>query len=107
MVESYQLKKGCAKQNHPSRFDSAESFDPKLFDLEFTTEGLVVGRDSLILNSIKRSLRLVGVVAPTPRRAPSIFDVRCWTLDVRRSIGSLFRPDGFSNEVLYKAPDVG
>ena len=42
--------------------------------------------DSLVLRSIKRSLRLVGVVAPTPRRAPSIFDVRCSTFFFFRKV---------------------
>ena len=80
---------------YTSNFDSAESFDPEFFNYEsfdleltterLTTEGLVAGCGSLVIKSIKRSLRLVGVVAPTPRRASSIFNVRCWTFDVRRS----------------------
>ena len=63
---------------------------------------------SLVIKSIKRSLRLVGVVAPTPRRASSIFDVRCWAFDVRRSRllirleDSLFQIGGISYEVSYK-----
>jgi hypothetical protein len=28
---------------NPSKFDTAESFDPELFDPELTTEGLVAG----------------------------------------------------------------
>jgi hypothetical protein len=31
--------------------------------------------------------------------ASSLFNVRCWAFDVRRSIWSLFRPDGISYEV--------
>jgi hypothetical protein len=65
---SVNLKKGCAKQNHPSRFDSAESFDPEFFNPELTTEGLVAGWVSLVLDSIKRS-------AINIRR--SMLDVRC------------------------------
>ena len=94
------------------KFDSAESFDPESFKSEsfnpelttegLTTEWLVAGCGLLVLKSIKRSLRLVGVVAPTPRRASSIFEVRCWTFDVRRSICSLFGPGGISYEVSYE-----
>ena len=99
IMNSISLKK--TEQSNSSKFDSAESFDPEFFNSELTTEGLIAGCGSVfyslfVLKSLKRSLRLVGVVAPTPRRASSIFDVQCWTFDVRRSICSLFLPGGGS-----------
>ena len=73
IMYSVNLKKGYAKQNHPARFDSAELFDPEFFSPVLTTEGLVAGCDSLVLDSIKRS-------AINIRR--SMLDVRCSTFNL-------------------------
>jgi hypothetical protein len=98
-----EIRFACLRQAQAPRPPAlrGESFDP-----EITADGRVTGCCSLVIKSIKRSLRLVGVVAPTPRRASSIFDVRCWAFDVRRSIWSMFRPDGISYEVSYDVSSV-
>ena len=59
-------------------FDSAESFDPESFnpesfDPELTTEGLVAGCDSLVLDSIKHG---------TINIRHSMLDVRCSTFNL-------------------------
>jgi hypothetical protein len=56
------------ERNYPSKFDSAESFDPGL-----TTEGLVAVCGLLVLKSIKRSVINIG---------RSMFDVRCSTFNL-------------------------
>jgi hypothetical protein len=76
IMYSVNLKKGYAKQNHPARFDSAELFDPEFFSPVLTTEGLVAGCDSLVLDSIKRS-----------------------AINIRRSIFWQCRPGGVSQRI--------
>ena len=68
-----EIRFACLRQAQAPRPPAlrGESFDP-----EITADGRVTGCCSLVIKSIKRSLRLVGVVAPTPRRASSIFNVQ-------------------------------
>jgi hypothetical protein len=72
------------------RFNSAESFDPEFFNPGLTTEGLVSGCDSLVLDSIKRS-------AINIRR--SMLEVRCSTFKAYRPPlkDLLCRPGGVSH----------
>jgi hypothetical protein len=53
---------------YPSKFDSAQPFDPESFGPEITAEGLVAGCGSLVLKSIKRSVINIQ---------HSMLDVRC------------------------------
>ena len=48
-MNSINLKKVWAKRIYPSKFDSAESFDPESFNPELTAEGLVAGCGPLVL----------------------------------------------------------
>ena len=67
-----QFKKAAQSKNHPSRFDSAEWFDPEFMTEGLTTEGLVAGCGLPVLKSIKRS------VINTRR---SMLGVRCSTFN--------------------------